>query len=217
MPTEKTIQLFTYDELSSTAKETAKDWWLRLLDESDYEAVTDDFIQCASLIGVEVATRLRTTMGGQQRPFPEVRYSLSYSQGDGAAFSGSYTYTKGGTKAIRKHAPQDATLHRIADELAAIQKRYGYRITATMSDGHLSNFYTHSGTMAVDIDADNGAGEKLPTEEDEKAIRGLIRRLADWYYARLMEEDAYLRSDEQIADTMAANGYTFRENGKRED
>jgi hypothetical protein len=51
----------------------------------------------------------------------------------------------------------------------------------------------------------------------EAVILEACKDLSRWLYSRLREEDEYMSSDEAVADAMEANGYTFREDGTRED
>lgn len=214
MPTEKTITLYTYEELSEEGKQGARDWWLSCRDSNDFDYVVEDFESIANMLGVELRQRAVRTVGGSTYTEPSIRWGL-YSQGSGAAFEGTYRYAKGAAKKIREYAPQDDKLHAIADGLQEVQKRYGYRITAAMEDGNLSNFYPHSGTMRVEVDFDRDLAD-WPTADEETVIR-LMRDLADWLYRQIEKEDDYQTSEEYIADAMAANGYTFREDGERED
>lgn len=215
---EKTIQLFTYAELSEEGKENARNWWLSCRDSSDMEFVTDDFQRICDIIGVDLKMRPYQTVGGNTRYEPSIRWGL-YSQGSGASFEGSYAYKKGAAKAIRAYAPKDALLHAIADELQAWQRIHCYGIRATMSDGPGSNFYPHSGTMSVEVEFLDSHGNERDKYCDgtAKHITRLMRSLADWLYAVVEKEDMYQCSDEYIADAMEANEYTFRENGDRED
>jgi hypothetical protein len=51
----------------------------------------------------------------------------------------------------------------------------------------------------------------------ESVIREACKDLSRWLYSQLRSEDEYLSSDEAISEAMAANEYTFREDGTRED
>lgn len=214
MPITKEITLFTFEELSEEAKEKAKDWWLSCRDSSDFEFVVDDFERVANILGVELRQRTFRTMGGGTGSEPSVRWGL-HSQGSGASFEGTYSYAKGSAKAILEHAPQDGELHAIARELQEVQARHRYAITATMRDGNLSNFYPHSGTMAVEVDFGRDLPNSPESDADEDQVIGLMRRLADRLYQWIMDEDEYQTSDEAIAGAMEANEYTFRADGKR--
>lgn len=212
MPTTKTIELFEYSELSDSAKETARQWWIEAMDSSDWEFTIDDFITIAGLMGIEVTHTSQRTMGGGMRPFPNVYFSLGYSQSDYAAFEANYSYRKGSAKAVREHAPQDTTLHGFAEKLQAAQSRCGYKATATIS----SNNRDGMDVEVSDAPYERDAFDKW-TEDVEWPIREVMKGLASWLYDSLRAEYEYQTSEEQIAETMEANGYTFRENGKRED
>lgn len=218
MPIETTLTLYTYAELSESAKETARDWWRGAMDESDYQNTIDDIATVLEMVGIDLATHSVQLMGGGTRHDPNIWYSLSYCQGDGASFEGDYSYKAGAAKAIRDYAPQDSTLHAIADALQAVQKRYGYRLTAKVQQGRYGGGYTHSGTMYADCEATTIAGhDREVSAADADEVQSLLRRLADWAHRSLQTEHEYLTSEEQIAETMEANGYTFEENGKRRD
>lgn len=207
MPTEKTITLFTYDELSDKAKETAKQWWLDCRDETDYEFVIEDFAAIAVLLGIRLKEHPVKLMSGATRYDPNIWYSLAYCQGDYAAFEGTMRYTKGLAKEVRAYAPKDTALHALADRLVALHARTFYR------SGYVITYHHYYGTQAEaeEFDWTESADERA-TEAKE-----IAKDLGQWLYDRLIEQDEYLRSDEQIAEAMAANEYTFREDGTRED
>lgn len=170
-----------YSELSPAAKQKARDWWIDSLDDNWHECVFDDFHTIAGMIGISVI---------------DIHYSGFWSQGDGASFTGTYSYRAGSAKAVKAHASQDTELHAIADELQAIQKQHGYSLQADIDRG--GHCY-HSGTMRIDCD------ELAP----------VMRRLADWLYRLLEAEYEHQTSEENIADVMSANEYGFTPNGVR--
>lgn len=214
MPQTIETKVYTFDELSDEAKEKARDWWRSVREASDLDNVVEDFATCAEIIGVELRQRPFRTMGGQTRYEPAVRWGL-YSQGSGASFEGSYRYKKGSVAAIRRHTgDSESELIRIATELQAIQKRHGYKLEARMTDGPGSNFYEHSGTMAVEVFKGGGVFEYTDRAEEAEVIQ-LMRDLADWLYKRLEAEDMYQSEDEQVDEMLQINEYTFTEDGKR--
>lgn len=204
MPIEKTIKLYRYDELSESAKETAKDWWLECRDETDYESTIDDFVTIAEKLGITFKTHTVRLMGGSDRQDPCIWYSLGYCQSDYAAFDGRYAYAKGGAAAVKEYAPQDAKLAAIADRLTAEQKANGYKLGAVIE---YSDYY------GLQVEAFKGDDDEW---HDPATLKEIFRDLARWLYDRLIEQDEYLRSDEQIEEAMSANEYTFTEDGKRE-
>ncbi len=201
----KTRTLFTYDELSDEAKAKARDWW------RDCEARSGDnfFAECVIEDADTIAEILGITVDRRGKHSPAIFWSGFWSQGDGACFEGSYSYAKGATKAIRRHAPKDTELHRIADELAKVQRRYFYALSATCEHrGH----YQHSGCMAVHTYYDND-GDRNISDDDDETIRQSLRDFADWIYRRLEEAYEYTMSDEAVEESIIANEYEFDEDG----
>lgn len=207
MPTTKTIELFQYSELSESAKQTARDWWFSCRDETDYESVIEDFKHIAEILGIDFKTHSVKLVSGKTRYDPNIWYSLGYCQGDYAAFEGTIRYRKGMAKAMRSYASQDEALHAIADDLAALFKRSLYRdvFVVTYSD------YYGAQVEPSEYDWSDGAADR------SNEARDIVKRLNSWLYDTLRKEDEYLSEEEQIADAMAANEYTFRADGRRED
>jgi hemerythrin len=216
MPTVIETTVYQFDELSDEAKQKARDWYREASAGDTYhaDAVVEDFETCVGLLGVELRQRPFRTMGGDTKTEPSVRWGL-YTQGSGASFEGSYRYAKGGVKAITAHTGgSDKELIRIAAALQAVQKKHGYKIEARMTDGTGSNFYPHSGTMAVEVFKNGGCFEYAERETEEEVTQ-LMRDLADWLYRHIEEEDMYQNADEQVDENIRANEYTFTASGKR--
>lgn len=216
----KTINLYTFDELSETAKEKARDWFRGCIDADDFEFVIDDAVRMGALLGIEIASRSWTNSYGYKGSSPLVYWSVSGCQGDGASFEGSYRYAKGAVKAIlaetgagRDDASKgDRELLRIAQDLQKIQKRNFYQLRASISQ---SGNYTHSHTMSVSVERDSDNYQDM-TDDAEDTITELMRDFADWIYSQLDQENDYLMSDESIDDNIKINEYTFTKDGKRE-
>jgi hypothetical protein len=199
--------LFQFDELDDSAKETAREWF-----RSCYEGVDvddDDFQNVAGILGIEFATRSIPLVNGSTRQEPTIYYSGFWSQGDGACFEGSYSYKSGAAKEIRKYAPLDKELHRIADELQQTQRRNFYKLTATCT--HRGRYY-HSGCMSVDVEDSRDSWREFP-EADADSITQCLRDFADWIYSQLQAEYEYQNSDEIVDDSIRANEYEFEHSG----
>jgi hypothetical protein len=195
---------YSYEELSDSAKEAARDWYREgNLDYDWWEHIYSDVEEIGNLLGIE---RDRKPHGRGNGPC--IWFSGFSSQGDGACFEGRYSYAKSCAKAVRSHAPQNTKLHRIADELQALQRKYFYRLEARAS--HSGSYY-HSGCMSVDVSL--RSGEDAPREAED-GIRQLLRDFADWIYRQLEQEHDWQQSDEQIAEGIIANEHKFYENGK---
>ncbi len=198
---------YTFDELSDKAKEKARDWYRETM-EFDDESTIDDFCEIAKLIGVDLKTETVRLYGGGSRQKPCVYFSGFSCQGDGACFEGWYYYRKGAAKAVKAYAPHDKELHRIVDELQAVQKEHFYALTAKME--HSGSYY-HSGYMSVDVEDGRNSWRDIGDAEGE--IRQLMRDLADWLYRSLKSSYEFEMSDESVDDCIMCNEYEFDENG----
>lgn len=91
------IRTYTFEELSEKAQEKARDWYRTAMYEfGDYEDAAEAVIEDAKAIGEILGIQI-----------DRVYYSVSYSQGDGACFEGTYQYQKGSVKEIKSYAPLD--------------------------------------------------------------------------------------------------------------
>ena len=214
MPHERVTRemVWKFDELSDKAKQKARERWREgtCQDSSWYEGVYDDAVTCAKILGIAIASRSVPLMNGKTHSKPTIWFSGFCSQGDGACFEGSYSYAKGCRKAIRKHAPKDTDLHRIADDLTNIQKQHGYQLEATVKH---SGHYYHSGCTDIevydrdDVDCDIG--------DADDGIRNCLRSFMDWIYRQLEAEYEYQMSDEAIDESIKANEVEFYEDGRQ--
>jgi len=148
-------------------------------------------------------------MAGGSRQEPRIWYSGFCSQGDGACFEGRYQYAAGATRAIRAHAPQDGELHRIADGLAAIQRRNFYQLSAGIR--HEGRYY-HEYTMAIAVEREAVTMQDMTPGADDLIVE-LLRDLARWLYRQLEQEYWYQLSDSVVDEAILANDYSFTEDG----
>ena len=230
MPALKQYLTYTFDELSDTAKEKAREWYRDgQLDYDWWEFVYDDALRMAEILGIEIDYRYHPASG---RPGskgwkePKIWFSGFWSQGDGACWEGTYRYKPGAAKAMAAEAPEryqygkpDGTtewtenagnkeLNRIAKALQAVQARQFYKLEASVSQ---RGFYHHSGCMSVEVTHADSMYRDIGDAEDE--ITTLMRDFADWIYARLESEHDWLTSDEQVDEALRGGGYTFNEDG----
>lgn len=189
MPQIKQTTVYTFDELSESAKERARNWWREgAFDYEWYEHVYTDATDCLALAGFEVE---------------KIWFSGFASQGDGACFDGTWNAARAQpVKAMKAHAPMDKALHRIAAEMRRIAKSDKNAFMRVRHSGH----YYHSGCTSFEIDA--------RTQELDESIREAARSAMDWIYRQLEAEYEYQSADEQVDDNIRANEYTFDENGK---
>lgn len=204
--------VYTYDELSPAAQETAKDWY-RSLGGRDgwWQSVYDDFALICDCLGIVPKTRSVKLHGGGTMSEPCIWFSGFWNQGDGACFEGRWRYTRGGNLAIRAHAPQDRVLHEIADRLHEVQQRNFYQLVADI--GHKGR-YCHEYAMVITVDRDNTHAQP-PTDDAEDAVTFAMRDLARWLYQQLQAEYDHITSESEIAAAIIANEYTFTVTGCR--
>lgn len=210
MPYTIETTVYTFDELTDErAKERARDWYREATAGDSYyaESVIEDAENVAALLGIAFS-RERHGRG------PAVYYSGFSSQGDGASYAGSYEYAKGARDAVRKYAPQDAKLHRIADALQDLQRRHFYGLCANITAGQ--SRYVHEMTMYADVErvGRDGFGHDVDADTAETLL-DILRDFARWIYRQLEQEYEYQNSDEHVDESICANEYTFTADGGR--
>lgn len=206
------VKLYKFDELpTDEAKEKARDWYRERVftESSDWEFVYDDAARVAEILGIEISTSPVKLMNGSYRDKLNIWFSGFSSQGDGACFEGTYRYAKQAPKKIREYAPQDETLHRIADQLQEVQRKHFYRLYARMNH---SGHYYHSGCMSVSVEDNENPYRDIG--DSEETVRDLMREFADWIYDQLSNENDFQSSDEQVDEALRVNEYEFTEDGE---
>lgn len=213
MPEVKEYTIYTFDELSDDAKETARDWYRAGDTFSDMFEVSD-FIAVAELLGILFNSNPVKLGNGDTRWEPKIYWSGFSSQGDGACFEGTYRYAKGAVAAITKYTGgTDKELIRIATELQRAQKNNFYQLRARCA--HQGRYY-HSGCMSVEVEDNRDSWREIP-RNDADTVEQAMRDFADWMYRQIEREYEYQMSDEVVDETIRINGYTFDEDGNRED
>ena len=176
-----------------------------------FDAVYDDFQRVVEILGITLKTRPVRLLGGGLRHDPCIWFTGFWSQGDGACWEGAWFFRKGAARDIRAYAPQDAELHRIAARLLEVQRRNFYQLHADIR--HRGNYY-HAFTMEIAVTRDSPVWQDA-TKDAEDTVTEALRDLARWLYRQLEREYDYLTSNEVVDESVAANGYTFTEDGRR--
>ena len=204
--------VFTIDELSDAAKENARVWYRdQGLHDEWYDFVYEDFETICRILGVTLATSPVRLYGGGTREKPQIFWTGFWNQGDGASFAGQYSHAKGAHRAIRAHAPKDTQLHRIADELQAVQRRNFWQVHASTRQ---QDRYCHEYTMAIEVERDSPTWQP-PTNGAEDTVIEALRDLARWLYRQLRSEYEHQTSDDTVDEIVAVNEWTFRADGSR--
>ena len=204
--------VYRIDELSDEAREAARCWYRQAgLHDEWYDFVYEDFETICKILGVTLATTPVRLYGSGTRDKPQIFWTGFDSQGDGASFAGRYSYTRGAARAIRAHAPKDTELHRIAEELQAIQRRNLYQLHASIRQ---SGRYCHEYSMAIEVERDSSTWQP-PTAGAEDTVIEALRDLARWLYRQLEREYEHQTSDDVVDEALSVNGLTFMADGTR--
>ena len=206
-----TVGIFQFNELSKEAKETARDSYR---EGSEFEPQYEDFETAADLLGIDLIEERPGRRAGTWHKANTIAYSGFCSQGDGASFTGSYSFKVGCSDAIRAEFPAENTLHAIADSLTALHVRLRL-IDGGKLEGKITqndHRYSHSHTMDATAYDANGDEREIPVSDE---FRDLMRDFADWIYKRLEEQYYSDTSDEVVDENMIANEYEFTEDGER--
>lgn len=208
---EKTV--FSFAELSDSAKEKARAWWRDAEAQSGdnffAESVIEDAATIADLMGINLRQRPVKLMDGGTRYEPAVYWSGFSSQGDGACFEGSYTYRKGSVAAVKAHAPCDARLAAIAETLADAQRRNFYRLEASVKH---TGRYSHE--MSTEIDVFDREDNYRDIGDAGETVTEALRDFMRWIYRQLEAEYNYTMSDESVDESITANEYEFDGEGR---
>lgn len=196
---------YLFDELGDRAKEKARDWYRAGgMDYDWWDGVYMQVEDAARILGVEFdrhKTNNPKAVGG-----PKIYFSGFYHQGQGSAFEGSYRYAKGAAKAIRAEFPTDKELHRIADDLQAVQARAFYALSAAISARRDTD-------ISVSVE-DTRHNYGWCTDDLERELRDILRAFNDWIFSALLAEYEYLTSDESVDESLRVHGCEFTEDGE---
>ena len=204
--------VYTIDELPDAAKDNARIWYRdQGLHDEWYDFVYEDFETICGILGITLATTPVRLYGGGTRDKPQIYWGGFGFQGDGASFAGNYSYARGASKAIRAHAPKDTELHRIADELQAVQRRNIWQLHASIAQ---RGRYCHEYSMAIEVGRDSPTWQPM-TDGAEDTVIEALRDLARWLYRHLRSEYEHQTSDDAVDEIVGINQWTFTADGKR--
>lgn len=189
-----TRKIYQFDELSDTAKEYA------LQKQAEFEAevfdpdyVLTDADTIAELLGIELA---RDKNDGISVYYDTYRKDIS--------LKGKYYYKKGAVKAVKEYAPQDQTLHRIAQNLVDAQKHCKYAVYAELYHGN----YNRQG---IELNSEYNLDNK---EKYVEMIDNALREFAAWVLQQIEKEYDYRISAEAGEYSIKAKEYEFYEGGE---
>ena len=195
----QTIAIYEFNELTDEAKENARDWYrANGLDYEWWDCTIQEYKELGELLGIEI---------------DNIYFSGFASQGDGACFTGTYSYRKGWKKALASETGGELyrKLESIGLGLQAEQEKYFYGITAGINR---TGRYCHENSVTVSVDpGEHVNGYWSDTSDMEDNIADCLRDFMREIYSTLRSEYGYLTSDESVDDTIIANEWEFTETG----
>lgn len=203
--TTKTVNLFTFDELSDSAKEKARQWWRECSVGDSFwsECIEDEAKEQASFMGFDVE---------------KVLWSGFCRQGDGACFTGRWNANDFGPNKVADgwgECDTTSKLKRIAGVFEEFAKQYPeLQVKISHNDR-----YCHERSVDYDFyffDQETGEEKDWPENFSERTFKETCIDLFRWIYCQLEKEYEHQNSDECVDESILIK-YTFLENGKRED
>lgn len=206
--TTKTVHLYTFNELSDSAKEKARDWWREGNNDDTFwsECTLEDAKEQAENMGLDI---------------DNIYWRGFSSQGDGACYVGSWNASRVKTGETAKDwgdSPETKEIRRIASEFEQFAKDWPESSFSVTHRGHYSHEYCTDFSVSLGEDADNN--EEITPEQWREASDSLIETARDymrWIYKQLEKEYEHQNSDECVDENIVSNDYTFLASGKRED
>lgn len=210
----KHVKLYQFDELpTEEAKERAREWWREAsAGDTDFaESVTDDFMTAAQACGFDLTGKHPVTWSGFS------------SQGDGAAFTGSWSASRVDIKALLADRPATYTDRATGEtktcesnaELAIILQAFA-SLAAYCPSGYGSAEASHRyNNMTCEWGYEDGESSHIARTTMAEDFKELCRDLAHWFYRSLEREYEYVNSAEYIDDCLRGNEYEFTEDGER--
>lgn len=198
-----TYDVFTFDELSDDAKQSAINSLrtVNVCDDNWHDCTYEYLIELFEQIGlIDI----------------ELSFCGFWSQGDGASFSARYVYAKNSIANVKAETSASGLVE-IAQVLQATQRRYFYGLTCDISTA--PSLYCHSNTMrfswdnTVRLDKSSDGWYTAIADDDAAILNDLFKSLADFAYSTLEHEYDELTSDTVVIECIRANEYQFYADG----
>ena len=172
---------------SKLTEEQQKDFFDHNLDKFDvhddwHECVIDDVKAALECIGFDDV---------------EISFRGFWSQGDGANFTGSYSYAKGALKAVVNKVPWLTTIHDLAKALQALEAKSFYKIGFKIT--HCGR-YSHENSNTFEFWDDRNNHGWVSVSFDEFPWIEACRSCMQDIYRLLEKEYDYLTSWEYVKE-----------------
>jgi hypothetical protein len=188
------IAIYNFNELSDSAKDNARNWFRSCQDSVDFEDTTEFAREIVTALGVDV---------------DNIFWSGFCSQGDGACFTGRYSYTKNWKNDLK--AIVGGELHgkfqAIGNALQSLQKANFYQIEANIT--HNARYYHQYST---DIEVTRHSDTSI-VQDAEQGIKEYLQSAMGLIYDMLDDQNDYITSNDYIDECISTNNYEFYANG----
>ena len=171
--------VYTYDELSPSAQERAREYFA--VDEFDHSCLLEDIDAIARLLGIT----LNSTRGGV---YIDVEWD-----GEDATYSGYYEYAKNAVKKVEQET-KDPELVRIAKELRDVQRPNFYRLQALIS------YKRWSRSRSIIVSVEDALYPYRSLGEYEERIKQALEDFGYWIGSRLRSQEEFENSEEALAE-----------------
>lgn len=191
------VEVFTFAELSESAKERAREWFRQGIQFDTIDIIECTILDAAKMLGITI-DRPRSRRTG---------YAIDWNTNPvGAAFVGSWHASDVRPGALVKEFPQDATLAVIAADLE--------KVAAEFPDAY-ANCDTGRGCFQrVEAYAEAGEDSDDCGDDVEQLITDALTSFAHWMATTIAAEYEYQYSDECVDESIEANGYEFTADGE---
>lgn len=198
----KHITVYEFSELpSDKAKEKAREWLRSCFEPSDVtEAISGAIDDAAKILGIEIDRKRNSSE-------PSIGWGTNPIDGEYTGNWRAFRRPKQGFRAaIAVEFPQDATLHKIGEQLDDIATR----------DKESCAIITSGRYCGVAVEAQSMLDDATDSDAITDDLIEPLRDFAAWIGTLANAESEHLNSDESIDESMEANGYEFTEEGARE-
>lgn len=189
-----TTQTLSFSQLPQKAKDVAVGHYAEnLVPDFWNDAVYEDAKQIASLMGIEI---------------DKIYYSGFSSQGDGACFTGNFSYKSKALHDVKQYAPLDIELHKIAKNYTDIQRKAFYKLKGKVVH---SGPYYHSNSNDITVEHSDDIYRDIG--DLEKEMKDVLRSFMDWIYRELEDSYNFEISEEAASQYYEDENVNFDEYG----
>ena len=207
-----TITVYTLDELSCPVREKPATGTVSImLTATGMKTCMRTSGAVCDIFGIDLRQRVFRLSNGRFMEEPCIWFSGCCSRRDGACFEGRWHWQPATARIIRKYAPQEHELHRIADALQAVQKRNFWQLQAEI---HRRGRYCHPYSMDITVTRNSPTGQTMTTDAGSRCQRSPARPgLMAVPSTGKRAQQADLRCP--VDEALLINEYTFTEAGLR--